>query len=374
MINPCHSVITHQRTGVLPSQIHGSHCAAFTSKDTLKYRNFPCVFQPVISFERLSFLLQTQNPVHYRPSIMDQPLPSLPLPDGLQILTESEHVQGSTTRQRPVIVRPRDRFLPLTATKGVYIRRMSGLTDPPAAPSHAPLPPVSGHDQWNEFPAGPEGATPDNNETWGNEAENHPTADPARDENASHSSTGSRKKQENKAAGEEPPAPQGWDEAAADPAPPAPDPPQSDGAKKEGGGNFWETNDAFTAEQDAKLKEMKAENKTWKDIAAALGMEHNQISKLKTRYKEINNGAGDDKKANKNGESKRDGGGSKSSDKGEAKKEDGDSKNGSKKGHGSDKAGKKKANKVKIDTEKLIPEDDVSIDVHFHGVGLVGRV
>lgn len=43
----------------------------------------------------------------------------------------------------------------------------------------------------------------------------------------------------------------------------------------------------FTAEQDAKLKEMKAENKTWKQIADALCVKPNEIFKLKARFKEL---------------------------------------------------------------------------------------
>lgn len=49
----------------------------------------------------------------------------------------------------------------------------------------------------------------------------------------------------------------------------------------------WQENVAFTADQDSKIKELKAANKSWKEIATAIDLDHKYLTQLKNRFKEI---------------------------------------------------------------------------------------
>lgn len=61
-----------------------------------------------------------------------------------------------------------------------------------------------------------------------------------------------------------------------------------DDKDKKGSG---EGGNGFTPEQDEKLKTLKGQNKTWKEVAAALGIDPKDINRLKMRWKEIVSGA-----------------------------------------------------------------------------------
>ena len=135
-------------------------------------------------------------------------------------------------------------------------------------------------------------------------------------------------------------------------------------------------NAQFTAGQDAKLREMKAEGKTWKDIHAEIP-EHG-LSALKARFKDINKDGNDNAgaEAKKLEGTKKDGGGKKGDNekkadgdggKGEEKKDEnkkGENKQGGgKKGSGEkeepSKAGSKGSAKFGMKDMITLQEDDM---------------
>ena len=68
--------------------------------------------------------------------------------------------------------------------------------------------------------------------------------------------------------------------------------PKEEANAEAGKGVAAESGGAFTAEQDAKLKEMKAVNKPWKEIAAEMKLQPKDIGSLRTRWKELNGRGG----------------------------------------------------------------------------------
>lgn len=73
-----------------------------------------------------------------------------------------------------------------------------------------------------------------------------------------------------------------------------------------GGGNHEDKE--WTPAEDAKLKEMKAEGKSWKEIATEFGVHVGQIKKRWNQIKDTVEGGGDDKKKDESGKKGEDGG------------------------------------------------------------------